>query len=156
MARTKPGPRTVIDVDLREPSRLIAIKEWIRSKPKDAKAIFVTDKSSRIETIRAHAIGATDVVHRPADPLLLLRMLDSEFTALATANNLPVGISQGVIAANDGLQNIFSVAALGTPLDQASIGAAGETVINEIQSQGLAAWIDSVRKHHSQTYQHCL
>src|SRR5262249_49770594 len=102
IARTKPGRRTVIDVDLREPSRLIAIKEWIRSKQKDTKAIFVTDKNSRIETIRAHAIGATDVVHRPADPLLLLRMLNSDFTALATATDLPAGTAQGVIAANDG------------------------------------------------------
>jgi len=151
---TKPARYTVVDVDLRESSRLLPIKEWIRSKPKDGKAVFVTNKSCRIETIRAYAIGATDVVHRPADPLVLLRMLNSDFTALA--GGLPVGTAQGVIAASGGLQNIFSVATLGGPLDQESIGIAGEAVINEIQSQGLAAWIDSVRKHHSQTYQHCL
>jgi putative nucleotidyltransferase with HDIG domain len=154
--RARPGRRTLFDVDLSEPSRLIAIRKWIQSKPRDGKAIFITDKGSRIQTIRAHAIGATDIVHRPVEPLALLHALNGNFAALATAMDLPAGTAQGVVAAHDGLQDIFSVATLGKPLDQESIGAAGEAVINEIASQGLAAWIDSVRKHHSQTYQHCL
>jgi putative nucleotidyltransferase with HDIG domain len=28
--------------------------------------------------------------------------------------------------------------------------------VSQIGEQGLAGWIDTVRKHHSQTYQHCL
>ena len=29
-------------------------------------------------------------------------------------------------------------------------------MIDEIESTGLSSWIDAVRQHHSQTYQHCL
>jgi len=34
--------------------------------------------------------------------------------------------------------------------------ASGDVVASHIETQGLAAWIDTVRTHHSQTYQHCL
>ena len=63
---------------------------------------------------------------------------------------------QGAAAAHEGLQSAFNAAALGEPLDAAKISAAGAAVVNEIQSKGLASWVDAVRQHHSQTYQHCL
>jgi putative nucleotidyltransferase with HDIG domain len=129
----------------------------MKSKPKGAKAIFLTDRGSRIEMIRAYAIGATDVVNRPTDPKVLLQTLRGDFTALtADASDFAAGTAQGVVAAHDGLQNIFSSAVLGETLDQAAIGAASTAVVGEIESQGLASWVDTVRKHHSQTYQHCL
>jgi putative nucleotidyltransferase with HDIG domain len=56
----------------------------------------------------------------------------------------------------DTLQGIFSSASQDQPVDAALISSAGEAVVGEIESQGLASWIDTVRKHHSQTYQHCL
>src|SRR5262245_2859425 len=64
----KPDQYNVVDVDLKDSSCLPALKEWMKSKPKGAKAIFLTNKNSRIETIRAYAIGATDVLQRPTDP----------------------------------------------------------------------------------------
>ena len=36
------------------------------------------------------------------------------------------------------------------------IASGGESLISFIESQGLATWIDVVRKHHSATFQHCL
>src|SRR5262245_40082884 len=78
IAQTKPHAYTVVDVDLKNTAHLLALKEWMKSKPKTAKAIFLTEKNSRIETVRAQAIGATDVLHRPADPKLLLKTLWSD------------------------------------------------------------------------------
>jgi HD-GYP domain-containing protein (c-di-GMP phosphodiesterase class II) len=36
------------------------------------------------------------------------------------------------------------------------IDAAGESIIAQVEDEGFVSWIDIVRKHHSQTYQHCL
>jgi putative nucleotidyltransferase with HDIG domain len=157
IAGTKPDVYTLVDVDLKNTSYLLALKEWMKSKPKAAKAIFLAEKNSRIEAVRAQAIGATDVLHRPADAKALLRTLWSDFTTLsARPSGLPVGTAQGIVAANDGLQSIFSSALLGEPLDRKTIGMASEAVVSEVESQGLSSWVDTVRKHHSQTYQHCL
>jgi putative nucleotidyltransferase with HDIG domain len=51
---------------------------------------------------------------------------------------------------------VFASAAVGAPLDQAAIDKAGEAIIAQIQTEGLELWIETVRKHHSQTYQHSL
>jgi len=157
IAKTKPDAYTVVDVDLKNTDHLLALKEWMKSKPKAAKAIFLTERNSRIETVRAQAIGATDILHRPADAKLLLRALWSDFTTLSAApSGLLAGATEGIVAAHDGLHTIFSSALLGEQLDRQSIGSASETVVCEVESQGLSSWVDTVRKHHSQTYQHCL
>src|SRR5260370_1262944 len=64
--------------------------------------------------------------------------------------------SPGVAAASDMLRGIFSAACAGTSPDSTAIQSAGDAVVGQIEAQGLAAWIDTVRAHHSQTYQHCL
>jgi putative nucleotidyltransferase with HDIG domain len=45
---------------------------------------------------------------------------------------------------------------MGEALNSTVIASASTAVVNEIESSGLSSWIDAVRKHHSQTYQHCL
>jgi putative nucleotidyltransferase with HDIG domain len=157
IAKTKPDTYTVVDVDLKNTSYVLALKEWMKSKPKAAKAIFFTEKNSRIEMVRASAIGATDVLPRPADAKVLLRTLWSDFTTLsARPSGLPDGTAPAIVAAHDGLHSIFSSALLGEPLDRQEMGVASEAVVSEVESQGLSSWVDTVRKHHSQTYQHCL
>ena len=49
----KPEAYTVVDIDLKNTAHLLALKEWMKSKPKTAKAIFLTERNSRIETVRA-------------------------------------------------------------------------------------------------------
>ena len=61
----------------------------------------------------------------------------------------------GAAAAHDGLESIFS-ACRGDALDASKVTTASAAVVDEIESKGLSSWIDIVRKHHSQTYQHCL
>jgi putative nucleotidyltransferase with HDIG domain len=54
------------------------------------------------------------------------------------------------------LHSIFSTAGVGTPLDLVVINTAGDAIVGHIEEHGLRSWIDTVRKHHNQTYQHCL
>ena len=152
-----PDLYTVIDTSLKDVSRLMELKDWLAKRPKGGKAIFVIDKASRIEEMRAFAIGATGVVHRPVKGRELLNQLWGEFGSLAdSGGELRKDGAPGVVAALDALQDIFASACLGGQLDTESIQAAGEQVVSQIGEHGLGRWIDTVRKHHSQTYQHCL
>jgi len=160
-----PEQFTVVDLRLSDTDRVLPVKEWLKRKPKSGKAIFVVDPASRIDITRAYSIGATDVMTRPIDVGELLAKIGGEvsvspkerFANLAgdrsvfAAKNVP-----GVSAAMDSLQSIFSSASQDQLVSPAVISAAGEAVVGEIESQGLASWLDTVRKHHSQTYQHCL
>jgi putative nucleotidyltransferase with HDIG domain len=153
----EPDPFTVVDIGLRETSRLVEIKEWLQRKPRDGKAVFVIDKASRIEVTQAYAVGATHVVPRPLNGKELLRTLFGEFAALAgNAKTFPVQNAPGVAAALETLQNIFSAACLGQAIDPAAVNSAGDAVVGQLDAQGLESWIETVRKHHSQTYQHCM
>jgi putative nucleotidyltransferase with HDIG domain len=153
----KPQQFTVVDVSLKDPSRLLHLRDWLKRKPGDAKAIFVVDKASRIEVTRAYAVGATDILHRPIDVTELLAKLCGEVVALAgDATTFPLHNAPGIAAAVETLQSIFSAACLNQSVDAASVNTASGEVVSQIDTQGLSSWIETVRKHHSQTYQHCM
>lgn len=157
---TAPGEFTLIDIDLNEGSRLASLKDWIARKPSGAKVIFVTNKSSHLEEMQASAIGGTGVFHRPFDGRKLLAKLIGEIAAtpIAKAPSLvpEAPQQQGFGAAVNGLESIFSSAASGRPIDAITIESAANVVVDEIEKLGLASWVDTVRMHHNQTYQHCL
>jgi putative nucleotidyltransferase with HDIG domain len=151
------GMYSVFDFDLNDTTHLLKLKDKLKSRPKDAKVIFVTEKASRLQDTRALAIGATDVVHRPVEGRTLLAKLWGEDRSLADENpTFSKTGGPGATAAADTLRGIFSAACTGAPPDSAAIQSAGDAVVGQVEEQGLVAWIDTVRAHHSQTYQHCL
>jgi putative nucleotidyltransferase with HDIG domain len=153
----QPEQFTVVDVSLQKTDHLLGLKEWLKRKPKDAKVIFAVDKGSRIEVTRAFAVGATDVVARPINGRALLALLQDDFGVVAgSAENAEFRPSPGVSAAIDTLENIFSAACLGAPIEPGPIASAGVAIVGQLDEDGLRSWIETVRKHHSQTYQHCL
>jgi putative nucleotidyltransferase with HDIG domain len=155
--QSEPDRFTVVSANMGNASRLLDLKEWMKSKPKGGKVIFVTRPDSHIETTQAYALGATDVVSSPINAKELLKKLWGDFAVLAgDASEFTAQGHQGAAAAHDGLQTIFTAACLGEALDASKINAAGAAVVEEIESRGLSSWIDAVRRHHSQTYQHCL
>jgi putative nucleotidyltransferase with HDIG domain len=96
-------------------------------------------------------------VHRPIDGQVLLSKLWGDFSSLAgDPSSFPVEKSEGIEAAYSTLQDIFSSACLGGTLNPTMINAASQPIIRHIEDEGLASWIETVRKHHSQTYQHSL
>lgn len=152
-----PGRYTLVSSNLGNLAQISDVRDWLKQKPKDAKVVFITRKSSRREALQAYAIGATDLVHRPFDGKTLLRKFYGDFELLAgTSSDFSTEGSPGVAAAFDALQKVFSSAWLGGPLDQIAIGTASEAIVRQIESQSLTSWIEVVRKHHSQTYQHSL
>jgi putative nucleotidyltransferase with HDIG domain len=157
LPRSQPDRYIVVDVDLENASHLPDLRLWLSLRPKGGKAIFAVEPSVRRQVAQAYAIGATDLVDRPIDGKSLLRMFWGDLTSLA---NDPTGTSivnsDEVASAIGVLQNIFSSACLGAPLDHAAINVVGQSIVAHLEAKGLASWIEAVRKHHSQTYQHCL
>jgi putative nucleotidyltransferase with HDIG domain len=150
-------PQLLFDVNFSDSPRLINLKQWLNGQPKGGKVVFVTDKASHIQAIQAKALGATDVVHHPLNAGVLMKKLLASRDAILRDGLLdPIKDSPGVGAALDALHGIFSTACLGAPLDAAAINSAGESIIGHIEEHGLRSWIKIVRRHHSQTYQHCL
>lgn len=157
IAEHEPEEITVVDVNLRHTPHLLDIKEWLKRRPKDGKVILAIDQGSRIEVTRAYAVGATDVVSRPLNPRELLGKLCGDFAALAgDTTTFEAADSPGAEAAVDALQNVFSAVLLGQNVDPVAVTEAGDAIVGELESQGLKSWVDTVRKHHSQTYQHCM
>ncbi len=155
--RSDPGSSMVVDINLDDEWPRLNLREWLKRKPPDAKALFLTDKTSHLQQTRAFVLGATGILHRPLDSRELLTKLWDDVASLSDdPSNTAIRKSPAVSAAINTLQNIFSSACLGGPLSSPSIKSAGDTIVGQIETQGLIAWIDTVRTHHSMTYQHCL
>jgi putative nucleotidyltransferase with HDIG domain len=147
----------IIDIDLHDGSNLADLRTWLSRRPKNAKAIFAVDHGVRHESVQAFAIGATDVIERPLDRRKLLSKLLGDFGSLAddpaaARAGRPTGVAAGVGA----LRGIFDSVVGGTPIELEAVEASGAALVTDIDQQGFGRWIDLVRTHHSQTYQHCL
>jgi putative nucleotidyltransferase with HDIG domain len=152
-----PGQYAIVGIDLGDVDKIYRLKQWLKRRTKDAKFIFITRGGSRLEDARAYALGATELVHRPIDAAALLTKLRGDLKSLAAGPpEFQADGSPGLVAAVGALQDVFAAASVGSPLDQAVIDQAGAVIVEQIRTEGLESWIDAVRKHHSQTYQHSL
>ena len=150
-------PYLVFDISLNGSSNLLEIKEWLKRRPKGTKTVFVVDRTSRAEKVQAYALGATDIIHRPINGKALLKTLLGDFDSLALdISHPPLRHLPVVGQAFDALENVFSSACFGAPIDLEKIDSAGEVLVDCIEVHGLGSWISTVRKHHSLTYQHSL
>ncbi len=157
LSRAMPAKYTIVDIDLEDSSRLLDLRPWLELRPSHGKAIFVVEHGVRLQAVQAFALGATDLVDRPADRKSLLAALLGDIGVLAEdPATLSIGNSDGISAGVGALQSIFASAVSGIPVDLNMVQSAGETVVAHIEAEGLARWIDVVRLHHSLTYQHCL
>ena len=157
LSHAPPTKHAVVDIDLEDSSFLADLRLWLDLRPKCGKAIFVVEHGVRLQAVQAFAVGATDLVERPVDRKRLLTAFFGDTGSLAGDPAVfSAGISNGISAGIGALQSIFASAVSGTPVDLNMIQSAGETVVSQIDAEGLVRWIDTVRQHHSLTYQHCL
>jgi putative nucleotidyltransferase with HDIG domain len=155
--RSPPGPSIVLDIDLAKELHLQQVKAWLLRKPAQARSIFVVDKASHLEHARAFALGATDILPRPFTARELVKVLWGDITSLSAApENAAIKDTPAVAGAVDSLQNVFSSACLGEPLDTDALETANQAIVGHVESQGLNSWVETVRTHHSATYQHSL
>ena len=155
--RSPPGASIILDIDLATESRLQEVKTWLLHKRAKARTIFVVDKASHLQHARAFALGATEILPRPFAARQLLKVLLGDIASLSAApDNAAIRDAPAVAGAVDSLQNVFSSACLGAPLDTDALETANQAIVSHVESQGLNSWIETVRTHHSATYQHSL
>jgi putative nucleotidyltransferase with HDIG domain len=51
---------------------------------------------------------------------------------------------------------MFSAVLSGTPIDVENAKDAGRQIADSLAENGLSSWLETVRRHHEGTYQHCL
>jgi putative nucleotidyltransferase with HDIG domain len=157
LAQEKPAPIVIADIDLSDGAYLADLRRWLTQRPKDGKAIFAVEQGVRHQAVQAHAIGATDLLERPLLRRSLVTKLLGDIGALAgDPMTRSIGMPDGILAGAGALEDVFDAVVAGTPIEWPRVYGAGATLVDNIDADGLGSWLDLVRQHHSQTYQHCL
>ena len=147
----------VFDINLEDGTYVADLRRWLSRRLPQAKVIFVVDPAVRHQIVRAYALGATNIVERPvARDTLLKIFFGGSITFANPDSELVNDRSQAVEVGIAALQRSFAAVVSGTPVDLRAVDAAGDFVVANIEEEGIARWINRVRSHHSQTYQHCL
>jgi putative nucleotidyltransferase with HDIG domain len=155
IAAAPSSPYAYVDINLANHAQFAELNRWINQLPKDRAVVFAVDDAARRQTMQAGALGATDFIARPVTAKALLAKLLGDIGSLI-GDSASADQSPGVAAGSEALQAIFASVGLGGPIDASKLDQASAAVVSQVEADGLSAWIDAVRTHHSQTYQHCL
>jgi putative nucleotidyltransferase with HDIG domain len=156
LSAAEPAELVFVDVNLRDAARVSCLKRWLERRPRHGQAIFGINRGSRIESIQAFAIGATDVLPRPVDGKLLRWKFSGKLAPLADNSVRSDDPCGDISVCVDSLQDIFAAAVSGQMPDMQMLTAASAEIVERIDEDGLGRWLDVIRKHHSQTFQHSL
>jgi putative nucleotidyltransferase with HDIG domain len=156
LAQADPDTVVLVDIDLNRPLHADALRQWLQRRASHSITIFAVDKGSRVQIVRAHSIGATDIVFRPLDRETVLGKLLHDRSSVQRPSVAFESKTCGVTSGIGVLQNIFLSASDGVPLSPQLIETAGQVLVEQIEEFGFADWVRTVRAHHDRTYQHCL
>jgi putative nucleotidyltransferase with HDIG domain len=146
----------VVTADLRAVENIAALKEVFGKLGHVRKRIFLIDQKARLFVVQAYALGATQVLISPVNQASLLGALaDSSHSEAAPIQPLQEAIEAAKAGAAS-IASMFSAVLGGKPVDVGSAKGAGRKIADSIAGDGLSGWLDTVRRHHEGTYQHCL
>jgi putative nucleotidyltransferase with HDIG domain len=146
----------VIATDLKLVENIAALKQVFLKFKNTPKKIFVIDQKARLIVFQAYALGATHVLpHTVNQQELLATLTDSDkpgMTSGEAAGGARMTASGGAAA----ISSMFSDVLGGKPIDIAGAKHAASKIAESVASDGLSTWLETVRRHHEGTYQHCL
>jgi len=146
----------VVTADLRAVENIAALKEMFGKSSHVRKRIFVIDQKARLFTVQAYALGATRVLVNPVNQAsLLAELVDSNHSQTVSIETLP-GAHEAAATGATALASMFSAVLSGKAIDVRDAKAAGGKIADSIAEDGLSSWLETVRRHHEGTYQHCL
>jgi putative nucleotidyltransferase with HDIG domain len=146
----------VVTADLRAVENIAALKEVFGKLGHVRKRIFLIDQKARLFVVQAYALGATQVLVSPVNQASLLGALaDNSHSEAASIQPLQ-GAGEAAKAGAASIASMFSAVLGGKPVDVGNAKGAGRKIADNIAEDGLSSWLDTVRRHHEGTYQHCL
>jgi len=146
----------VVTADLRVVENIAALKEMFGKLGHVRKRIFLIDQKARLFTVQAYALGATRVLISPITQERLLAQLADSHHPEANSDEDLHGAREAASAGAVAIASMFSAALAGKPIDVRGTKSAGSRIADSIAEDGLSSWLETVRRHHEGTYQHCL
>ncbi len=146
----------IVTADLRVVENIAALKEMFDKLGHVRKRIFLIDQKARLFTVQAYALGATRVLINPVTQERLLAQLADNHRPEANSNEDLRGAREAAAAGAVAIASMFSAALAGKPIDVGGAKGAGSRIADSIAEDGLSSWLETVRRHHEGTYQHCL
>jgi putative nucleotidyltransferase with HDIG domain len=146
----------VIAADLKAVENISAIKEVFPKFENARNRIFVIDQKARLLVFQAYALGATHVLAYPVTEQKLLATLSGGNNFRIVPEGASRGTQQAASCGATALRSMFSAVQGGKPIDIADAKHAAGKIADSIADDGLSPWLETVRRHHEGTYQHCL
>jgi putative nucleotidyltransferase with HDIG domain len=146
----------VVAADLRSIENIATLKEAFGKLTHIRKRIFLVDQNVHLFVVQAHALGATRVLGAPVDQANLLAQLADSNPCETGSNDASHGAREAATAGAITIGSMFSAVLSGKPIDVRGARGAGSRIADNIAEDGLSSWLETVRRHHEGTYQHCL
>lgn len=146
------------DVDLRDSRSVRATSnELARKVYQGVRRFFVVDEGRYHAAVQAASLGATDTVTRPLAPETVLSRLRSIFSRAFDTEIVATGgaLGVGLAGANVVLTKMFEGLPAGNPFAVDDVFQEEVRILHAVRSAKLDGWLDTVWRHHSQSYKHC-
>ena len=149
-----------VDVDLTDIANVRRLRSVLRHRKPPAFQAFAVNHLRRLEMVYASIVGATAILRRP----FMLTDLTDRLTRHLTEDRDPAGgraygeeaSAPSIEAAAGALGQMFDAIASEESFDSGCVESAGMEVIDAISDIGFPGWVETVRRHHESTFQHCL
>jgi putative nucleotidyltransferase with HDIG domain len=146
----------IIAADLRNADNIAALKELSATFKSARRKIFVVDQRARLVAAQAYALGATHVLYNPVYQHSLLAALNDPGKSKALSGDADPGARRAASEGAGSLASMFSAASSGQQVDVAEAKHAASRISDTVAEVGFSHWLETVRRHHEGTYQHCL
>jgi len=146
----------VVTADLRSVENIAALKEVFGKLNHIRKRIFLVDQNAHLFVVQAYALGATRVLGAPVSQANLLAQLSDGNPGEARSNDAMQGAREAASEGAIAIGSMFSAVLSCKPVDVRGAKGAGSRIADCIAEEGLSSWLQTVRRHHEGTYQHCL
>ena len=152
----QPCNAAIIAADLRTEDNIAALKALSATAKMARRRVFVIDQKARLLAAQAYALGATHAFFSPVNKGALLAALAESNAAKELSGDVAHGARGAASAGAAALASMFSAVLSGQQVAVEGGKNAARKIADSVAEDGFSSWLDTVRRHHEGTYQHCL
>jgi putative nucleotidyltransferase with HDIG domain len=142
--------------DLRNAENIAALKAVSAAFKSVRRKIFVVDQKARLDAAQAYALGATHVLFNPVYQQSLFAALNGSSRLQELAGDGGGGAREAASEGAASIASMFSAVSSGQLIDITDAKHAAAKISDAVGEGGFSHWLETVRRHHEGTYQHCL